>query len=173
MKQQPFALKQFRSTDSLLLPEGWSSGPYTEGRFSQSQEFFLREDERAAMIVACRGHELQPDVAQKFQTVLSADAHELHELERQRISQVLDNQSMRAHFAVTSARTEDWQGLRVLVVEGTYLASGDQAFTLFVDCQGNGSWVEEFQYSAPVEVFGRHFNDAMATFKSIKWTRQP
>jgi hypothetical protein len=170
MSQQTFDLKPFRSTQSISLPKGWDYGEYTQGRFSHCQQFHPGSDLQTTIIVSCRGFDLEDAMAKKLQQVLTAEPHPLHDLERKRIAEVFDHQAVRTRFTMTSARTEVWQNKTVLVTEGTYTGSGEQSFTLFIDVAGDGKWVEEFQYSAPGERFGRHFNDVMAAFKNLKWS---
>ena len=169
MNHQTFELKPFKSTESITLPKGWDYADYTQGRFSHCQQFHPGGDQETTIIVSCRGYDLEAAMAEKLRQVLAAEPHALHELERRRIAEVFDHQAVKARFTMTSARTELWQEKTVLVTEGTYTGSGEQSFTLFVDAGSEGKWVEEFQYSAPSERFSRHFNDAMAAFKNLRW----
>jgi hypothetical protein len=169
MDQKTFPLENLHSTSSLALPRGWKKGTTSHGRFSHCQQFHPADEDDVAVVVTCRGHQLSEEAAAKFLAVLKTPAHALDDLERRRISEVLDDQIVKARFILAAARTEEWQGKTVLVTEGTYATSGDQAYTIFVDADGDGTWVEEFQYFSPSEKFHVHFNDALATFKAIQW----
>ena len=162
-------LPGFRSTARLQLPHYWTQGLPSRGRTSISLQMHPIEDVEVAIIAAQRGHELSTEGARKFLAVLSAEPHKLDDLERRRIAEALDEHAVRTRFSIREARTEKWNGKTVLITEGFYAANGDCALTLFVEAAGDGSWVEQFQYTAPEAKFDRYLPEAMGVLRRMQW----
>ena len=72
-------------------------------------------------------------------------------------------------FALSSARVEDLNGKKVLVVEGQYTQSGDKIHAVYVDADGSGRFVQEIFYQSPKDEYDAYWKEAGKEFKTIDW----
>jgi hypothetical protein len=114
-----------------------------------------------------RGSRISAEAAQAFNQCLAKPPHDLKQDELQTLSQVLRDKSYDFNG---SAKTEDLNGKRVLVVEGRYTDKEHTASqTIYVDSDGTGSAVQEISYTACAQDYQANLNKAQKAFNSIIW----
>jgi hypothetical protein len=114
-----------------------------------------------------RGSRISDDAARAFKECLAKPPHDVTPDELQTLSQVLRDKS---YDFKGSARTEDLNGKRVLIVQGHYTDkehTGSQ--TIYVDSDGTGSAVQEISYTASGQDYQMSLDKAQKAFKSIIW----
>jgi len=85
------------------------------------------------------------------------------------LSKVLRGKEDPQQFKMIAARTEDFNGKRVLVVEGRDTKSEDDIYAILVDADGSGRVIQEIYYQAPNEIYPKYLREAKSALKSIQW----
>ena len=160
--------------DRMTFPEGWVAGEPVPNPGIGSRSF--RDVHRADQpeVSVCffyRGLPVSDGAANYFHAVLQAAPHKLTEAELESVQEILRFKTpfKSEQFLMSSARTEDINGKRVLIVEGSYAASSDRIYEIYVDADGTGRVVQEIYYQAPENSYDRHAKDVMNIVQSIKW----
>jgi len=160
--------------DSMIFPVGWVAGEPAENPGIGSRWFreVYREDSpETSICFFYRGLPVADGPAAAFKGVLARPPHALSDDELQSLSRILEHKTPLNSelFEMTSARTEDWNGKTVMVIEGQYKESDDRIFEIYVDADGSGRFVQEIFYQAPDEQFSQHAEDARSALQSVKW----
>jgi hypothetical protein len=121
-----------------------------------------------------RGRRLDPDVAKTFADVLynyaphTLKADELSALQK---NGVLRDKGPNAGFTPLIAKTEDLNGRRVLVVEGTWKPENLHVRTVYVDAdiKKDGSVIQELSYQAPASIYHQYLTQARKAIQSVTW----
>jgi len=157
----------------MSLPKGWIEGaPY---RFSGGigtrsfREIHPPDDPNAMLCFYYRGLPISQEGGQKFHDVLSKPPHDLSPEELKSLSEVLRDKAKPEDFTRKSARTEERNGKRVLIVEGRYPGIQENTSEIFVDASGDGRVVQEIYYQAPEAVYSKYAQAAEDSMHSIKW----
>ena len=116
-----------------------------------------------------RGRPVGCEASEKFLILLSKPPHDLAEEELLPVMPIMANLSDPREFNQLSARTEDLNGKRVLVVEGTWNQPPLKTRHVFMDAEGDGRVVQEVYYQAPEGLYDRYLPTAMEAFNSIEW----
>jgi len=160
--------------DSMVFPLGWVAGEPAENPGIGSRWFreVYREDSpETSICFFYRGLPVADGPAEAFRSVLSRPAHSLSEDELKSLTRILEHKTPLESdlFKLTSARTEDWNGKTVMIVEGEYKESDDRIFEIYVDADGSGRFVQEIFYQAPSEQFLKFADEAQSALLSVKW----
>lgn len=157
--------------NSMSVPEGWlKRGPVNLRAGEGLAEFHAPSDSDVRLNSYYRGNRISNDGASAFKKCLDSVAHAITKGsdEMKSLSEVLDGKSR--YFNISSAFTEELNGKKVLVVEGSHKdAEHTTSRTVYVDSDGTGSAVQEITYSAPGATFKAHLPEAEKAMKSIKW----
>lgn|SRR5262249_5027466 len=157
---------------SMDLPAGWVEGPartYTGAGTRSFRAFHSPDIPEAKLCFYYRGLPVQPESAQTFREVLGKPPHMLDESEISALSEVLRDRGNSEQFQMRDIRTEDLNGRRVLVVEGTYDKIQQDTYALCIDADGSGRFVQEIYYLAPFIDFVSFKAEADEAIKSIAW----
>jgi len=160
--------------DSMVFPVGWVAGEPAENPGIGSRWFreVYREDSPDTSICFFyRGLPVADGPAAAFRGVLDRPPHPLSDDELQSLSRILEHKTpfKSELFELTSARTEDWNGKNVMIVEGQYKESDDRIFEIYVDADGTGRFVQEIFYQAPGDQFSKFADEAQSALLSVKW----
>ena len=118
-----------------------------------------------------RGHRISDDGAKAFKDCLNEPPHLLKPNELQGLAEAMRD---KAYDFKGTAKTEDLNGKRVLVVEGRYNdEKKTNSQTIFVDADGTGSAVQEISFTACDKDYTANLMKAEKAFKSIIWKFNP
>lgn len=157
---------------SMDIPTGWVEGAakvYAGAGTRYFRQFYAPDIPDAKLCLFYRGLPVQPRSAQTFREVLALPAHTLEESEITALAEVLRDRGDSQQFQMRDIRTEDLNGRRVLVVEGTYDRIQQDTYALCVDADGTGRFVQELYYLAPFIDFVSLKAEADEAIKSIVW----
>lgn len=142
-------------------------GTYANNSF---QEYHLKSNANVKIYFEYRGSRMGDESAKAFKDILAKPPHMLSTQELEGLHQVLGtNRSNGDNFEISSAKTEDLLGKRVVLIEGYYPKHGLSARTIFVDTDGTGSAVQEITFQAPKAEFIKNSASSLKAFESIKW----
>jgi len=164
--------KDIGQVADMKLPAGFVAGQKNDGGFGNSgsfQEFHSAGDADVKVFFQYRGHRMSQDASDKFHHLLSEPPHNLRQSEIDQLGEVLEGKSQPTDFQITTAKTQDIHGKRVLVVEGDYLNFGLRSRTLYVDSDGTGSAVQEIAFQAPKDLFNKNVVQGTKSLESINW----
>src|SRR4030095_3116550 len=139
--------------EMMKLPAGWVSGAEkgrTEAAYSY-KEFHPEEGPDSMICFFYRGRRAGQDSSKSFRDVLAKPPHALTASEIESIGQILRDKRDPKDFKMTSCRTEDVNGRRVLVVQGRYNEIQEDALAMLIDADKDpaGSAVQEIFFQAP------------------------
>ncbi|HEY9871588.1 MAG TPA: hypothetical protein V6D08_20695 [Candidatus Obscuribacterales bacterium] len=160
--------------EAMAFPDGWVAGKpqANPGIGTRSyREVYRKDHPDTAVSFFYRGLPVSNEAALSFRDVLSKAPHELTEQEKKSLADVLSTKTPVAsdQFAMSSCRTEDLNGKKVLVVEGQYTQSGDKIHAVYVDADGSGRFVQEIFYQSAKDQYDTYWKGAQSAFKSIDW----
>jgi hypothetical protein len=72
-------------------------------------------------------------------------------------------------FHILSARTQDLNGKRVLLLEGRYTEIQKDLYEVFIDADGTGRVVQEVYFLAPKIEYLHYLKAVKIAFSSIEW----
>ncbi len=156
----------------MTLPKDWvEGGPYKiDGPGTRSfREFHPTENPEALIGFFYRGLKIGEAGGKNFHDILDKPPHSLSQAELTSLSDVLRDKGKPEDFAVYSAKTMDWNGKKVLVVEGRYKELQQDALEIFVDADNDGRVVQEVYYQAPKDSFLKYLKAAKDSLRSIQW----
>jgi len=158
---------------TMTLPEGWVEAPPREfmgGIGTRAlREFYPPEQPEARLYLYYRGLPVSTTAGARFHKLLQAPPHNLTENELQLLSEALEDKANPDDFIVSDARIDDWNGKRVLVIEGKYTEVELDCLELFIDASSDGRAIQEVYYQAPHEVYSKYLPAARASLQSITW----
>lgn len=158
---------------AMDLPSTWTAGTVQQNVFAADayKEFNPDKDVDVKMCFYYRGIRTGRYAGEAFQKVLKEAPHDLSDEEYSSLQETLRNKDA-DYFTKTSARTEDINGKRVLVVEGSFSNNKSNQTdnkTIYVDSDGTGTAVQEIYFQAPAGKYKQYAADADRAFKSINW----
>lgn len=157
--------------ESMTLPEDWleSYVDKPEGSPASLRLFHPTGEELAQLGFFYRGRRLAAKDGQAFCDLLRQSPHVLSGSELESIASLLRDKSDPEEFKLLIAKTEDFNGKRILVVEGRFLEISEDNRSIFIDSDGTGTAVQEVYFQAHKLLFGRYYRAAAAAMKTIKW----
>jgi hypothetical protein len=160
----------------MTLPRGWVEAlpvQFAGGVGMKSRRVIHPpEAPRVRLVFFYRGLPMSQKAGKSFFDVLQGPPHDLTEQEWDSLAVLLRDREDPSEFMRFAARTADWNGRRVLVVEGRYLEIQEDNFEIFIDAVGDGRTVQEVIYQAPTDVYNKYLRIAESSLKSIRW-KQP
>jgi hypothetical protein len=158
---------------AMDLPDGWVEKPAETMRTTigtrSLREFSQPDEPEACICFYYRGLPLTAVGAAAFRTTIRQPEHPLSAKEIETLREVLKERGDASVFVIESARTLDWNGRRVLRLEGHYKQTGANLIELFVDCDGTGRAVQEIYFIAPADIFPRYDQAAEKALRTIEW----
>lgn len=170
MNKSAIILKKQGQIKSMELPEGWLECVQEKRTASDYlTEYRAPESANAKLLFYYRGHRIAPGGAADFLKVLSLPDHELTDQEFSSVDLVIRNASDPDFFLLSSSRTEELNGKRVLIVEGIWKKGGLVDLGVFIDSDKTGSAVQEIHFEAPQSEYELFVDQAEKSLKSIVW----
>jgi hypothetical protein len=83
--------------------------------------------------------------------------------------QIVHDMASPEEFEVRRALTTDWNGRRVLLIEGRWKRENLDELHLFVSVTGAPHFIDEISYLAPRQVFESHRHQIDLALQSITW----
>lgn len=156
---------------TMTLPDDFVQGPSRSGTAGNSmfQEYHLKSDADIKVYFQYRGRRMSNAGAREFQSVLSQPPHTLKQAELDKVSETLRDKSDHQTFRIMSAKTQDINGKRVLIVDGQYLKHGLYARTMYVDSDKTGSVVQEITFQTPMSKLTSYLAKGVKSQESIAW----
>lgn len=155
---------------SMPLPKEWKELSRTPNNESLAsvKEYSPKGAPDFKMSLYFRGHPTSEEAGKNFKDVLARPAHELSREEIGKLGETLDVLANKDAFEISSAKTEDIRGRRVLNVAGTFKESGKQFQGIFINADGTGSTVQEV-YIEGKESFKTYAPEARKSIESLRW----
>lgn len=155
---------------SMVLPPGWVAGIVDKkGAADLFEEFHHPDTPSAVLAFYYRGRRLPGKTGQSFRSILENDQHVLSLKEIESIAPVLRDKQDPADFSMLTARTEVIGGKRVLLVEGRYKESQQDALEIFIDSDGTGTAVQEVFFQASRDDYKKYVHSIRKALASIEW----
>ncbi len=170
-KPSSLELSDHGQVRKIDIPPGWEEGPNYDGREHSAsyKEFHPAGDKDCQLGFYYRGRRTSEAAGKNFHDQLAKPPHALSADELKSVAEIIRDKSNPADFNTKSARTEDVNGKRVLILEGQYTANKQYAKHLFVDSDNTGTAVQEIFFQAPEHKFQNFSKPADEALKSIKW----
>lgn len=157
--------------DSMNVPVNWLERPPVRLQSGAGLiEYHAPNDSDVRLNSYYRGNRISDEGAKAFKKCLADPTHEIAKgsEELASLAEVLDGKTR--NFNVSKAFTDELNGKKVLIVEGSYKdAEHTTSRTVFIDSDGSGSAIQELAYSAPGASYNAHLPEAEKSIKSIKW----
>jgi len=168
------AIENKGQIERMVFPKGWIVGDPEKnpGIGTQSyQEVYRLDNHDTSVGFFYRGLPVDDGSAVNFRALLDQPPHALSADELHSLQRIIGAKtpSDSPKFTMTSAKTEDLNGKKVLVVEGSYPESGDHIRAIYIDADGSGRFVQEVQYQAPKAEYQKHMKEVQSALKSIEW----
>jgi len=161
-------LDGFRSIKSVTLGPYWIPAPPHNTFSIMQQAFNYRRGEPTIMLVS-RTQPLAANDAEAFRDVRANGTHDITDREWKELVPVLGEQADHDLFTLKVSEVMDWNGKLVIHNEGEYVDFQLRTFSLFVDADDSGQFVEEIIYQAPRGSYEAYLNEAMLGLQSIEW----
>lgn len=155
----------------MEMPLGWEQGPdYSKRQHAANyQEFHPNGQNDCQLGFYYRGRRTSESAGENFHNILSQEDHELSKNEYNSLEEVVRDKAKAVDFTLKSARTEEINGKRVLVVEGRYNKNQNDSKHMFIDSDGTGTAVQEIFFQAPKDKFAVYGNAATQAMKTVRW----
>lgn len=152
----------------MTLSPYWIPAELQENHWIRQQVFNYRRGEPAIHLLS-RMQALSPEAAECFRDVMIGGPHSISLENWQQLKPVVSDQTDPEAFALKTADVVDWNGKLVIVTDGIWTEFAERAHSLFVDAEGDGKYVEEVVYQAPISQYKEALNEAMLGLRSIEW----
>jgi hypothetical protein len=155
----------------MSLPAGWEDGPSISGGIGTRsfKEVHPAEFPDAKLCFYYRGLPASDEAGKKFREILDQPAHVLNRTEVDTIGEILRGKDDPKIFNPLMIKTEDFNGKRVLSVNGRLNEKQEDLKEILVDAEGTGKVVQEIYFQAPKELYTRYMKDAQEAMKTIEW----
>lgn len=155
----------------MCLPAGWLEGPAARNGAPGILFRYYHPPEKpdVQLCFYFRGHKVSRAASVAFHDVLDKAAHMLALNEIKSVKEILGDRADPQKFAIVLARTEDWNGRRLLTIEGRYYERQLDTHAILIDADDTGSTVQEIFYQAPKADYLHYLQQAKAAFQSIEW----
>lgn len=172
MDNNPQTLVRRGQIAKMSLPNGFEHGESkerTEASGLSYDEYHPAGKPDAMLCFLYRGKKVNDAAADSFKQVLEQPPHSLSHAELSTLKEIVKDKANPGDFNVLSARTEDIQGKRVLLIEGRYKANQEDSLSMYVDACGDGKSVQEIFFQAPKHDYSQLIKSVRNSFKTIEW----
>lgn len=163
-------IENLGAVEKMKLPAGWSKGEQRSGigGLGHSQQFLLSDSKDTELTVFERGRRYESN-ASAFKSILAQPPHTLSAAEKEALGPILGNYGDPRAFAMASCKTEDLNGKKVLLIEGSWQELGHRSYSLINNPDGEGQTVQEIFFKAPAKKYELYLPLAKQSIKSIQW----
>jgi hypothetical protein len=156
----------------MLIPPGWIPAEEVGDPDSivEVRCYRAREFRDVVLYLRFSGRPNGDDARFKWLELIEAgDQHDVSLEDMERISLIVGDIADSEHFELIDARAEDWNGKRVLLVEGRVKDRNWSAIHIFADINGDGEYTQEITFGAPRMVYDTFVHEAVNALQSISW----
>lgn len=157
----------------LELPPNWVEKTVTPPLGSLAargeREFNPPGQDDVKLCLFYRGYPIPASSAEDFKQIISLTPHVLSDDEIDQLTDVLDNLANSEAFELRYARTLDFRGRTVLVVEGLWKVLQHEGLHFFVDADGTGRIIQEVYFTAPKADFDQYVDTVKQALSSVEW----
>jgi hypothetical protein len=121
------------------------------------------------MYLYFRGRPLAGDARESLKSILAPKPHQLTRKQIDSIGELLRDACLIDAFNFLNVRTQEWNGRKVLIVEGRWNQIMHDRFWMFVPEDPECETVQEIWFQAPVEQFPAQLKYARQALNSIEW----
>jgi hypothetical protein len=161
-------LEGFRAMKTITLGPYWIPAPAHNTFSIRQQAFNYRRGEPQILLVS-RTQPLSDEDAENFRDVMISGTHTITENEWKQLGAVVGEQADHGVFVLKNSEVLDWNGKLCILNEGEWADFNLKTYNLFFDGDGNGRFVEEVIYQAPIMQFNEYLQEAMLAMQSIDW----
>ncbi len=116
-----------------------------------------------------RGRPLTGGGQESLQSIFSAKSNQLTVKQIDSISELLREACLIDAFNFLDVRIQNWNGQKVLIVEGRWNQIMSDRFWMFIPGNSECETVQEIWFQAPVEQYAAQLKYARQALKSIQW----
>ena len=158
----------------LVLPQGWTEQQVESRDFQlwTLRQFHPSDNPAVTLSVYYRGHPISAASGANFENLLEREPHELDESECWSVQEVLRDAALPEVFVPSKIETGDWNGKRVLLVEGVWARTEERSFGVYINAADHGCQVQEIFYRSPAADYVKHKHAVMGALYSIEWVPQ-
>ena len=156
---------------SMPMPAGWVESERRENVTGNSslRKFCPVDDERAGLYFYYRGYGLGPSAAGTFAGILHAGPHHLDSAEVLCLGTVIREKANAQDYTVFTALVTSLSGRDVLVVEGGDNRFDESAFSIYIDADGSGRFVQEISFQAPTLQYHQYVQCFKDCLQKLVW----
>lgn len=172
--QGKLEIRNYGQIAYMPLPEGWIETSAVQQTGVQSiREFRPIEHASIGLYIYYRGMPLKSRSAKDLKEILCSDAHDLDENEWWSVQEVVRDAALPDAFDLNFARTGEWNGRQILLVNGYWTRTQENSFTIYVPADLACSQIQEIIFVAP-QIKHRLFSEEVAScLQRIEWVSQP
>jgi hypothetical protein len=157
----------------MALPERWIEDAHNDDDTADIMEtrcFRAPEFSEVALYLKFSGRP-NPAAARKawMKLIESEDLSPLYARDIQDISPILGDVADAELFELTNAHVQDWNGKRILFVEGRFKEQSWRCVQLFVDIYDDGEYTQQITFGAPDMVYDAFVQTAVCAMQTISW----
>jgi hypothetical protein len=156
----------------MWLPEGWRDAgePIDPEGIVQTRCWRTREFSDVVLYLRFSGRPNGDFAQSKWMELIEAgEEHVVQQSDIQEISLIVGDVADEEIFEVLDARAENWNGKRVLLIEGTVKDRNWRSIHMFADIYGDGAFTQEITFGAPRLVYDTFVHAAVNALQTISW----
>lgn len=121
------------------------------------------------MFLYFQGRPLTGGAQDNLKTILSANKTQLSLKQIESIAELLREAYLIDAFNFLDVRVQEWNGQKVLIVEGRWNQIMHDRFWMFIPGNSECETVQEIWFQAPVDIYAAQLKNARQALKSIQW----
>jgi hypothetical protein len=166
-------MKNFGRIATVKLPPGWHQAEVNESPppFSSVYKFSPADKSDVILGFIRGGIPMTDGAGRAFMQTLSSSAHELTQREVNSLKEMLPEEADPDLFDRISCRTEDLNGIKVLIMEGNYKYRDykNKVFHVFIPADDTGKRIQQVYFTAPNQSYNDYEPRALESMRSIVW----
>ncbi len=154
----------------MRVPEGWKTVGGDDQLPLGVRSLGCRpgDNDRVEVNIFNSGTKLTKNTADAFRQILQAGPHSLSDSEIEKLGDLMGQTGpQNPDFKMTSARTLDLHGKKVVAVEGRFQKWNVDTTMIFASRDDNST--QQISYTAPSSVYDKYLPDARRSIDSIVW----
>jgi len=165
-------LENYGRIKSIEMPATWQllEDHHPESASPSWLTFGPQNVPNVEMFLYFQGRPLTGDTQENLKTILSANSNQLTRKQIESIGELLREACLIDAFNFLDVRVQDWNGQKVLIVEGRWNQLMHDRFWMFIPGSSECETVQEIWFQAPVDTYAAQLKYARQALKSIKWT---
>jgi hypothetical protein len=156
---------------SLTLPATWQQGRIVKPLAGAGayRQYHRTDAPESVIVMYYRGRRTALNAGKRFRNVLDKPPHVLTHTEARALGEIIRDRASAQDFKIVLACTQDWNGKRVLIIEGKWNELQHDTFAILIDSDGTGTAIQEIYFQAPCDQYPGRIIEAKRVLKSIVW----